>query len=83
MRKPGILWYDVIRIHTVCSLVIQWTVEDISRCCYPLIQVKENPAALLALCWYWASEGIGNKVSIVDYFCLSFFVIVLCIIFMF
>ncbi|CAO2039666.1 unnamed protein product [Urochloa humidicola] len=23
--------------------------------------VKENPAALLALCWYWASGGIGNK----------------------
>uniref|UniRef100_A0A0E0QSI2 Glucose-6-phosphate isomerase n=2 Tax=Oryza TaxID=4527 RepID=A0A0E0QSI2_ORYRU len=27
------------------------------------LQVKENPAALLALCWYWASEGIGNKVN--------------------
>uniref|UniRef100_A0A0A9FFE8 Uncharacterized protein n=1 Tax=Arundo donax TaxID=35708 RepID=A0A0A9FFE8_ARUDO len=24
--------------------------------------VEENPAALLALCWYWASEGIANKV---------------------
>nr|ACG29317.1 glucose-6-phosphate isomerase [Zea mays] len=27
--------------------------------------VKENPAALLALCWYWASEGIGNKDMVV------------------
>ncbi|KAK3130282.1 hypothetical protein QOZ80_6BG0491300 [Eleusine coracana subsp. coracana] len=27
--------------------------------------VKENPAALLALCWYWATEGIGNKDMVV------------------
>ncbi|CAL5063978.1 unnamed protein product [Urochloa decumbens] len=27
--------------------------------------VKENPAALLALCWYWASGGIGNKDMVV------------------
>ncbi|KAI4366539.1 hypothetical protein MLD38_022405 [Melastoma candidum] len=23
--------------------------------------VKDNPAALLALCWYWASDGVGSK----------------------
>lgn len=27
-------------------------------------QVKDNPAALLALCWYWASGGVGSKVCI-------------------
>ncbi|KAJ1290007.1 hypothetical protein BS78_02G209100 [Paspalum vaginatum] len=27
--------------------------------------VKENPAALLALCWYWATEGIGMKDMVV------------------
>ncbi|RLN35331.1 uncharacterized protein C2845_PM03G00210 [Panicum miliaceum] len=27
--------------------------------------VKENPAALLALCWYWGSEGIGKKDMVV------------------
>ena len=27
-------------------------------------QVKDNPAALLALCWYWASDGIGSKVGV-------------------
>lgn len=25
-------------------------------------QVKENPAALLALSWYWATGGVGAKV---------------------
>lgn len=24
--------------------------------------MKNNPAALLALCWYWASDGVGAKV---------------------
>ncbi|XP_052201397.1 glucose-6-phosphate isomerase 1, chloroplastic-like isoform X2 [Diospyros lotus] len=23
--------------------------------------VRSNPAALLALCWYWASDGVGSK----------------------
>lgn len=23
--------------------------------------IKQNPAALLALCWYWASDGVGSK----------------------
>jgi glucose-6-phosphate isomerase len=27
-----------------------------------IAQIKENPAALLALSWYWASDGIGSKV---------------------
>ncbi|KAL5232576.1 hypothetical protein ABZP36_031352 [Zizania latifolia] len=27
--------------------------------------IKENPAALLALCWYWASDGIGSKDMVV------------------
>ncbi|KAI4963848.1 hypothetical protein ZWY2020_010379 [Hordeum vulgare] len=27
--------------------------------------VKENPAALLALSWYWATEGIGSKDMVV------------------
>lgn len=27
--------------------------------------VKQNPAALLALCWYWASDGIGSKDMVV------------------
>ncbi|XP_002978474.2 glucose-6-phosphate isomerase 1, chloroplastic [Selaginella moellendorffii] len=27
--------------------------------------IKENPAALLALCWYWASNGIGSKDMVV------------------
>jgi len=27
--------------------------------------VKENPAALLAFCWYWASDGIGSKDMVV------------------
>ncbi|XP_076901414.1 glucose-6-phosphate isomerase 1, chloroplastic-like [Bidens hawaiensis] len=27
--------------------------------------VKSNPAALLALCWYWASDGIGSKDMVV------------------
>ncbi|CAI9786447.1 unnamed protein product [Fraxinus pennsylvanica] len=25
--------------------------------------VRNNPAALLALCWYWASDGVGSKVN--------------------
>eukprot|EP00250_Pteridium_aquilinum_P012090 c20504_g2_i1 orf=112-2016(+) len=27
--------------------------------------VRQNPAALLALCWYWASDGIGSKDMVV------------------
>ncbi|KAJ7525453.1 hypothetical protein O6H91_17G051800 [Diphasiastrum complanatum] len=27
--------------------------------------MKENPAALLALCWYWASDGVGSKDMVV------------------
>ncbi|XP_073525411.1 uncharacterized protein [Phyllobates terribilis] len=27
--------------------------------------LKENPAALLALCWYWASDGVGSKDMVV------------------
>ncbi|KAJ4962157.1 hypothetical protein NE237_022096 [Protea cynaroides] len=27
--------------------------------------VKNNPAALLALCWYWASDGVGSKDMVV------------------
>jgi glucose-6-phosphate isomerase len=36
--------------------------------------VKENPAALLALSWYWATDGIGNKVCsfVGDNFCRGF-----------
>uniref|UniRef100_A0A0E0LVZ9 Glucose-6-phosphate isomerase n=1 Tax=Oryza punctata TaxID=4537 RepID=A0A0E0LVZ9_ORYPU len=28
-------------------------------------EIKANPAALLALCWYWASDGIGSKDMVV------------------
>ncbi|XP_040367488.1 glucose-6-phosphate isomerase 1, chloroplastic [Rosa chinensis] len=27
--------------------------------------VKNNPAALLALCWYWATDGLGSKDMVV------------------
>ncbi|XXG86517.1 hypothetical protein AAC387_Pa11g1396 [Persea americana] len=27
--------------------------------------VKNNPAALLALCWYWTSDGVGSKDMVV------------------
>ncbi|KAF8024785.1 hypothetical protein BT93_F1843 [Corymbia citriodora subsp. variegata] len=27
--------------------------------------VKNNPAALLALCWYWGSDGVGSKDMVV------------------
>ncbi|XP_071710221.1 glucose-6-phosphate isomerase 1, chloroplastic-like [Rutidosis leptorrhynchoides] len=27
--------------------------------------VKNNPAALMALCWYWASDGVGSKDMVV------------------
>ncbi|XP_078432702.1 phosphoglucose isomerase 1 [Wolffia australiana] len=27
--------------------------------------VKNNPAALLSLCWYWASDGVGSKDMVV------------------
>ncbi|XP_024028805.1 glucose-6-phosphate isomerase 1, chloroplastic [Morus notabilis] len=27
--------------------------------------LKKNPAALLALCWYWASDGVGSKDMVV------------------
>ncbi|KAJ8771531.1 hypothetical protein K2173_026708 [Erythroxylum novogranatense] len=27
--------------------------------------LKSNPAALLALCWYWASDGVGSKDMVV------------------
>lgn len=27
-----------------------------------MFQIRENPAALLALCWYWATDGKGSKV---------------------
>ncbi|KAJ7005454.1 hypothetical protein NC653_004924 [Populus alba x Populus x berolinensis] len=27
--------------------------------------LRNNPAALLALCWYWASEGVGSKDMVV------------------
>lgn len=29
------------------------------------IVVKNNPAALLALCWYWATDGVGSKDMVV------------------
>ncbi|KAM5575458.1 hypothetical protein ABKV19_014423 [Rosa sericea] len=29
------------------------------------LQVKNNPAALLALCWYWATDGLGSKDMVV------------------
>ncbi|THG12372.1 hypothetical protein TEA_001034 [Camellia sinensis var. sinensis] len=28
-------------------------------------KVRNNPAALLALCWYWASDGVGSKDMVV------------------
>ncbi|KAL1539205.1 glucose-6-phosphate isomerase [Salvia divinorum] len=27
--------------------------------------VRDNPAALLALCWYWATDGVGSKDMVV------------------
>ncbi|KAJ4845922.1 glucose-6-phosphate isomerase [Turnera subulata] len=27
--------------------------------------IRENPAALLALCWYWATDGVGSKDMVV------------------
>ncbi|KAJ7965794.1 Glucose-6-phosphate isomerase [Quillaja saponaria] len=27
--------------------------------------IRNNPAALLALCWYWASDGVGSKDMVV------------------
>lgn len=32
------------------------------------VQVRNNPAALLALCWYWASDGVGSKVLYALYY---------------
>ncbi|CAK7347232.1 unnamed protein product [Dovyalis caffra] len=29
------------------------------------LQLRNNPAALLALCWYWASDGVGSKDMVV------------------
>lgn len=26
-------------------------------------QITKNPAALLAMCWYWGCDGVGSKVS--------------------
>eukprot|EP00252_Welwitschia_mirabilis_P015621 TRINITY_DN344_c0_g1_i1.p1 TRINITY_DN344_c0_g1~~TRINITY_DN344_c0_g1_i1.p1 ORF type:complete len:617 (-),score=114.07 TRINITY_DN344_c0_g1_i1:375-2225(-) len=28
-------------------------------------EIKNNPAALLALCWYWAADGVGSKDMVV------------------
>lgn len=28
-------------------------------------ELRSNPAALLALCWYWASDGVGSKDMVV------------------
>ncbi|KAK9109095.1 hypothetical protein Sjap_017155 [Stephania japonica] len=28
-------------------------------------QIKTNPAALLAFCWYWATDGVGSKDMVV------------------
>lgn len=28
-------------------------------------ELRNNPAALLALCWYWASDGVGSKDMVV------------------
>ncbi|KAL4566066.1 hypothetical protein LXL04_030176 [Taraxacum kok-saghyz] len=28
-------------------------------------EIKNNPAALLALCWYWATDGVGSKDMVV------------------
>lgn len=42
-------------------------------------QVKTNPAALLALSWYWASDGIGSKVCSIralDYKALLYYITV-------
>lgn len=30
-----------------------------------IAQVRNNPAALLALCWYWATDGVGSKVWVI------------------
>ncbi|KOM41795.1 hypothetical protein LR48_Vigan04g199300 [Vigna angularis] len=30
--------------------------------------LRNNPAALLALCWYWATDGVGSKVGIVIFY---------------
>ncbi|EOY15412.1 Glucose-6-phosphate isomerase isoform 2, partial [Theobroma cacao] len=35
--------------------------DEATRC----TELKNNPAALLALCWYWASDGIGSKDMVV------------------
>ncbi|KAL2537893.1 Glucose-6-phosphate isomerase 1 [Forsythia ovata] len=29
------------------------------------LEARNNPAALLALCWYWASDGVGSKDMVV------------------
>ncbi|TQD93405.1 hypothetical protein C1H46_020994 [Malus baccata] len=29
------------------------------------MRLRNNPAALLALCWYWASDGVGSKDMVV------------------
>ncbi|KAK8692384.1 hypothetical protein V6N13_075846 [Hibiscus sabdariffa] len=31
----------------------------------PFLQLRDNPAALLALCWYWACDGVGSKDMVV------------------
>jgi hypothetical protein len=49
-------------MYRLSALVIFFDYGECLKCCFALIQVKENPAALLALSWYWATEGVGNKV---------------------
>ncbi|WZY69466.1 hypothetical protein YC2023_001706 [Brassica napus] len=52
-----------------CSLCMNCFIEDyepyhmvgFSDSPVNFFQLKNNPAALLAMCWYWASDGVGSK----------------------
>ncbi|GAU34401.1 hypothetical protein TSUD_217410 [Trifolium subterraneum] len=46
--------YDFIILLSLLLCFILMTLEII-------FDIKNNPAALLALCWYWATDGVGSK----------------------
>ncbi|CAI0447967.1 unnamed protein product [Linum tenue] len=60
MLTGGALMDEATRSRDCGSCVEPRLSSIISSC-----QLRNNPAALLALCWYWASDGVGSKDMVV------------------
>lgn len=79
-RTPVVSSLDCHAHYTIAVLIFFWKINHAIYCnltinhhtysfcsCDPPLQLKNNPAALLAMCWYWATDGVGSKVFIVPW----------------